>query len=319
MAKLKGMMLTGDHSEYEREFAVAKGLFTEDWVDMSYVCLDDVEVVAADAHDGKVRAAGEVYDLPDFVVVMTVEERSQYQLKAVLRMFETLGVVCVNTYDSIEAAGDKLYSFQIAKSAVPEVRIPDTVLVTDRTDPGRLAEVLGLPMVLKVMHGFQGRGVCLVRDMQELRSMLGMLTAAEYGDQVIAQRAVMSSKGRDLRVVVAAGQVITAFVRHNEGDFKSNLHQGGSIEPFTPSQELADMSVRLAEAFGLKMGSIDYLFGEDEGEFYLCEVNSIPGISYLFRAQAQGDTGLVSRFMDMPKAILRREGLLRGPGDAVMQ
>ncbi len=310
MGKLKGMMLIGDHSDFEREFAVAKGLFTDDWVDMSYVCLDDVEVVAVDSVDGKVRAAGETYDLPDFVLVMTVEERSQYQLKAVLRMFETLGVVCVNTYDSIEAAGDKLYSFQIAKMAVPEISIPDTVLVTERTEPERLAEMLGLPLVLKVMHGFQGRGVCLVRDLQELKSMIGMLTAAEYGDQVIAQKAVMSSKGRDLRVVVAAGEVVTSFVRHNEKDFKSNLHQGGSIEPFSLPEDLAERSVRLAEAFGLKMGSIDYLFGENEGEFLLCEVNSIPGISYLFRAQAQGDAALVSRFMEMPKAILRREGLL---------
>lgn len=310
MGILKGMMLIGDHSDFEKEFAVAKGLFTEDWVDMAYVELDDVEVSARDSFDGRIRVGGEEHDLPDFVVVMTVEERSQYQLKAVLRMFETLGVVCVNTYDSIEAAGDKLYSFQLAKRAVPELGIPDTVLVTDRTDPERLAEMLGFPMVLKVMHGFQGRGVSLVRDMHELRSMIGMLTAAEYGDQVIAQEAVMSSKGRDLRVVVAAGEVVTAFVRHNEDDFKSNLHQGGSIEPFVPPTELAETSVRLADAFGLKMGSIDYLFGEREGEFLLCEVNSIPGISYLFRAQAQGDTALVSRFMDMPKAILRREGLL---------
>lgn len=307
---MRGILLTGDHSAYEREFQMAKVVFDDPTYEMIPVDFNDIEVMAQDDFDGRIYVRGEPMDCPDFVFVMTVEERETYQLKAVLRMFETLGVHCINTYEAIEAAGDKLYSFQVAKAAVPEVRIPRTMLVTDRTGVEEIGRRIGYPMVMKIMHGFQGRGVCLVESERELKGILGMVTAADFGDQIIVQEAVMSSKGRDLRVVVAAGEMVTAFVRHNDGDFKSNLHQGGYIEPFDPPQELVDMSLRIADACGLKLGSIDYLFGEGEGEFLLCEVNSVPGISYVFRAQQEGDTALVERFMSMPRRILRKEGLL---------
>lgn len=230
---------------------------------------------------------------------MTAEERETYRLKAVLRMFETLGALCVNTYDAMERAGDKLYSLQLAKRAVPEVRIPRTMLLTDATDLEDAVARIGFPMVMKVMHGYQGRRVCLIEDARELSNIVGMMATAPYGDQVILQEAITSSKGRDLRVVVAAGEVVTSFVRRNDGEFKSNLHQGGGIERYDPPEELKEQSVRIAEAFGLRMVSVDYLFGDDGG-FYLCEVNSIPGISYLFKAQEEGDTELVERFMSMP-------------------
>ena len=241
---------------------------------------------------------------------MTTEERETYQLKAVLRMFETLGVPCVNTYDAIEKAGDKLYSFQIAKRAVPGISIPDTMLVGDNTTVADIADRIGFPLVMKIMHGYQGRGVCLIEDESELKNILSVVKAAPFGDQILVQKAVTSSKGRDLRVVVAAGELVCAFVRHNDKDFKSNLHQGGYIESFDPPAELVEQSIALADAFGLKMGSIDYLFGEKEGEFLLCEVNSVPGISYVFKAQSEGDDELVRRFFSMPKKILHREGIL---------
>ena len=192
----------------------------------------------------------------------------------------------------------------------PGIRIPDTMLVGPNTSLDSIAERIGFPLVMKIMHGYQGRGVCLVNGMGELKSILDMVMAAPFGDQIIVQRAIQSSKGRDLRVVVGAGELVYAFVRHNDSDFKSNLHQGGYIEPYQPPQELVEQSIRLADAFGLKTGSIDYLFGENEGEFYLCEVNSVPGISYVFKAQKEGDDELVRRFFSMPKKILHREGLI---------
>ena len=307
---MKGIMITGDYSQFMREFEMAKTLFSSQGLDVDFVDYNDIEVTAMDTFDGRVRIRGEMVECPDFVFIMTTEERETYQLKAVLRMFDTLGVVCVNTYDAVEKAGDKLYSFQIAKQAVPGIRIPDTMLVGPNTSLDSIAERIGFPLVMKIMHGYQGRGVCLVNGMGELKSILDMVMAAPFGDQIIVQRAIQSSKGRDLRVVVGAGELVYAFVRHNDRDFKSNLHQGGYIEPYQPPQELVEQSIRLADAFGLKTGSIDYLFGENEGEFYLCEVNSVPGISYVFKAQKEGDDELVRRFFSMPKKILHREGLI---------
>lgn len=307
---MRGMMITGDYSQFMKEFEMVNTLFSSQGLEMDFVDYDDIEVVALDRFDGRIHVKGEEVDCPDFVFVMTTEERETYQLKAVLRMFETLGVPCVNTYDAIEKAGDKLYSFQIAKRAVPGIRIPDTMLVGDNTTVGDIADRIGFPLVMKIMHGYQGRGVCLIEDESELKNILSVVKAAPFGDQILVQKAVTSSKGRDLRIVVAAGELVCAFVRHNDKDFKSNLHQGGYIESFDPPAELVEQSIALADAFGLKMGSIDYLFGERDGEFLLCEVNSVPGISYVFKAQSEGDDELVRRFFSMPKKILHREGIL---------
>ena len=307
---MRGMMITGDYSQFMREFEMVNTLFSSQGLEMDFVDYDDIEVVALDRFEGRIHVKGEEVDCPDFVFVMTTEERETYQLKAVLRMFETLGVPCVNTYDAIEKAGDKLYSFQIAKRAVPGISIPDTMLVGDNTTVADIADRIGFPLVMKIMHGYQGRGVCLIEDESELKNILSVVKAAPFGDQILVQKAVTSSKGRDLRVVVAAGELVCAFVRHNDKDFKSNLHQGGYIESFDPPAELVEQSIALADAFGLKMGSIDYLFGEREGEFLLCEVNSVPGISYVFKAQSEGDDELVRRFFSMPKKILHREGIL---------
>ncbi len=307
---MRGMMITGDYSQFMKEFEMVNTLFSSQGLEMDFVDYDDIEVVALDRFDGRIHVKGEEVDCPDFVFVMTTEERETYQLKAVLRMFETLGVPCVNTYDAIEKAGDKLYSFQIAKRAVPGISIPDTMLVGDNTTVSDIADRIGFPLVMKIMHGYQGRGVCLIEDESELKNILSVVKAAPFGDQILVQKAVTSSKGRDLRVVVAAGELVCAFVRHNDKDFKSNLHQGGYIESFDPPAELVEQSIALADAFGLKMGSIDYLFGEKEGEFLLCEVNSVPGISYVFKAQSEGDDELVRRFFSMPKKILHREGIL---------
>ena len=179
---MKGIMITGDYSQFMREFEMAKTLFSSQGLDVDFVDYNDIEVTAMDTFDGRVRIRGEMVECPDFVFIMTTEERETYQLKAVLRMFETLGVVCVNTYDAVEKAGDKLYSFQIAKQAVPGIRIPDTMLVGPNTSLDSIAERIGFPLVMKIMHGYQGRGVCLVNGMGELKSILDMVMAAPFGD-----------------------------------------------------------------------------------------------------------------------------------------
>ena len=255
---------------------------------------------------------GERVPLPDFVSVRAfgLDAGENYRMKAVLRMLEDRGVLCVNPSACKDITSDKLLTFQVASRVIPDVRMPKTLLVTPGMSAETVAREIGYPVVLKVLHGEGGTGITLAQTEGELKSVLKLFNSVPFGDQLIAQEAIMSSKGRDLRVVVGAGELVYAFVRHNDGDFKSNLHQGGYIESFDPPAELVEQSIALADAFGLKMGSIDYLFGEKEGEFLLCEVNSVPGISYVFKAQSEGDDELVRRFFSMPKKILHREGIL---------
>lgn len=294
--------MAGDYSAYEREIAMAKQLFAKLNIDIEIINFNDVNVIASDDPNGKIIVNGEEVDYPDFVLVVTVDERDDYKFRAVLRMFETLGINCINTVDSIEKAADKIYSFQIAKQFVPEIKLPKTILISPDVSLDFIEEEIGFPLVLKIMDGNQGKGISLVQTKKELDNILNVVTASEFGQELMVQEAILSSKGRDIRVIVVGGEVIHSFSRYNENDFKSNLHQGGSLDTFNPPQSLIDTSIKLADAFGLKLGSIDYLFGENEDEFYLCEVNSVPGISYIFNAQSKGDDELIKKVLS---AILR--------------
>jgi gamma-F420-2:alpha-L-glutamate ligase len=293
----RGFLLAGDYSAYEKEMQMSKQLFAKLGIEIDIVDFNDINVIASDNPEGKVFIRGKEVDYPDFVMVVTVDERDDYKFRAVLRMFETLGINCINTVDAIEKAGDKIYSFQIANQFVPEIKMPKTILISPDVPMEMIEEQVGFPLVLKIMDGNQGRGVGLIQTKEELENILNIVTASEFGQELMVQEAILSSAGRDIRLVVAGGEVIHSFVRRNDDDFKSNLHQGGSLETFEAPQSLIDSSIKLADAFGLKLGSIDYLFGENEDEFYLCEVNSVPGISYIFDAQSKGDDQLIQKVL----------------------
>lgn len=293
----RGFLLAGDYSAYEKEMQMSKQLFAKLGIEIDIVDFNDINVIASDNPEGKVFIRGKEVDYPDFVMVVTVDERDDYKFRAVLRMFETLGINCINTVDAIEKAGDKIYSFQIANQFVPEIKMPKTILISPDVPMEMIEEQVGFPLVLKIMDGNQGRGVGLIQTKEQLENILNIVTASEFGQELMVQEAILSSAGRDIRLVVAGGEVIHSFVRRNDDDFKSNLHQGGSLETFEAPQSLIDSSIKLADAFGLKLGSIDYLFGENEDEFYLCEVNSVPGISYIFDAQSKGDDQLIQKVL----------------------
>lgn len=302
---MKGLLLTGDQSGFEKEMEYVIGMFKKLGYDVDVANIYDINVIVEDDFSGKISIADEIIDVPDFVIVSAVRERETYQIKAVLRMFESLGVVCINSIEAIEKTGDKLYSFQIAKKSVPEVKIPKTMYVNKNTPIDKIASEIGFPLVLKIMYGFQGKGVSLINSKEELENVLDIIFASDFGDEIIAQQAILSSVGKDIRVVVGAAEVIHAFMRTNENDFKSNIHQGGLLKTFEPPQSLINIAIKLADVFDLKLGSIDFLVGENEDEFYLCELNSVPGISYLFEAEEKGNEELIERFASIPKKILQ--------------
>ena len=300
----KGFFLTGDYSGFEKEINMIKEMLDDAGIIVDIVDFNDINVFAVDDFDGKIFINGEETDCPDFIYPGVVRERDVYKFKAVLRMFETLGVKCVTTVDAIDKVADKIYSFQLAKQYVPEIKIPKTLLISPDVSMDLIEREIGFPLVLKIMDGSQGKGVCLVNSEDELENILTIVTASEFGQELMVQEAILSSKGRDIRLVVGGGQLIHSFSRYNEGSFKSNIHQGGSLQTFDAPQSLIDVSVKLIDSFGLGLGSIDYLFGETEDEFYLCELNSLPGISYIFAAKESGDTEVIDRYTNAIKRSL---------------
>lgn len=300
---MRGILIVNDNPEVMKAVERAVGMYETFGLNMDIVDYTDIAVTTGDEAEGELIVNGERVPMPDLAIVAAVNigDNYPYQLMAILRMLETRGVVCINPYDAIEKARDKIYSMQLAKQAAPEVLVPRTMLVTPDMTAEDIGGFIGYPMVLKIMHGSQGKGVTLVESPEALGNVLDVVVASEFGDQIIAQQAIMSSHGRDLRVLLAAGKVCHAFVRCNDSSFKSNIHQGGYFEEFDVPDSLKRTSEAIAKAFGLKMCSVDYLFGENEGEFYLCEVNSSPG---------QGYPGSERIMVESMKTILSDEGLI---------
>lgn len=271
-------------------------------VGIELVCFEDIIPMAAD--DGMLYLKGEKVACPDFVFVRAFKTRGkESQFEAVMNTLENLGAVCVNPIEARRMTTDKLLCFQVVRSKVPEALVPKTMLVTADVDAETVGRIIGFPLVLKVMHGSKGLGVTLVKDEGTLDAILNTVLAAPFADQLLAQQAIMSSQGRDVRVTVAFGQVIASYERVNEGSFRSNIHQGGHYEDFEPSQELADVAVRISDALGLKMGGIDFLFGEGPGEFWFCEANSLVGLSEVLKANKNGDLSKFSNYSELWKML----------------
>ena len=278
-------------------------------ISMKAVCFEDVvTTVRGEDNDSVILSNGDRIPRPDVVFprVFGLDAEENYRLKSVLRMFENMGALCINPPGCKDITADKMLTFQVVSRVVPAGMIPRTMLVTGDVDPKVVGDYVGYPVVLKVLHGEGGKGVILVRDEAELKNILKLLSASPMTDQVIAQQAIMSSKGRDLRIVVINGKAVDAIVRCNPGSFTSNVHQGGHVEFCDPPEQLKEIAVRVADAIGILFGSVDFLFGEKEGEFYLCEANSSVGLPDLMDGSRDARP-YVEGLMGLLKEVERRK------------
>ncbi len=274
--------------------------YLNDSIDVELVFLEDIIPYVSDDYNGKILLKDGEVDCPDYVFVRAFDLGDrQYQLNAILDMFEQLGVVCINSTETKHITSDKLLTLQIANSVCENIKIPKTILVTPDISAGTIGEIIGFPLVIKLMHGSKGKGVSLIKSEKELDNLLSMVFAAPFDDQILAQEAIQSSRGKDLRLTFAFGKCFDSFVRVNDTDFKSNVSTGGHIEKIDVPQFLIDDSLKFAEAIDLKLGSIDFLFGEKEDEFYLCEANSTIGMPYIMDGFKDGNLESIEQFKNL--------------------
>jgi ribosomal protein S6--L-glutamate ligase len=199
---------------------------------------------------------------------------------SVVRQLEALGVPLVNGSSAIARSRDKLAALQ--QLAAAGVRIPRTVLARGGGDVKELvAEVGGLPAILKLIQGTQGVGVMIAHSEAEVTSILGTLW--ELGQEILLQEFVAESKGRDLRGLVVGDRVVGAMRREaKRGEFRSNLHRGGAGTAIALPPEYAEAAVRAAQVLGLDVAGVDLLESKD-GPMVL-ELNSSPGFEGLEKA-----------------------------------
>jgi ribosomal protein S6--L-glutamate ligase len=193
---------------------------------------------------------------------------------AVVRQFEMADVFTLNSSDGISRSRDKLRSMQILSRS--GVGLPTTSFAHSIQDVNGILDIVGgTPVVVKLLEGTQGLGVVLAETKKAAESVIGAFRQLDAN--ILVQQFIKEAGGADIRAFVVGGKVAAAMRRQGApGDFRSNLHRGGSAEmiKLTPSER--STAVRAAKAHGLNVAGVDLLQSE-EGPMVL-EVNSSPGL-----------------------------------------
>ncbi len=193
---------------------------------------------------------------------------------AVVRQFEQMDVYTPNTANGIANSRDKLRAIQILSRH--NIGMPATTFARDRADVlPAIERVGGAPVVIKLLEGTQGIGVILAPDTKVAEAIIETLQSTKQN--VLIQRFVKESRGRDIRALVVGDRVVAAMRRVAQGDeFRSNVHRGGQVEPVQLDADYEETAVRSAQIMGLRVAGVDMLEGEKGPQ--VMEVNSSPGL-----------------------------------------
>lgn len=191
----------------------------------------------------------------------------------VVRHFEAMGVFSVASSEGIMHSRDKWTSFQIlAKHNIP---IPKTIFASFFEFEEQLKTFEGKPIIIKLLEGTHGEGVILTESTQNALATIEALNAA--GVKFLLQEYIEESKGADIRAIVVDGVVVAAMKRKcKAGDFRSNLHRGGSSEIIELSSAEEKIAIKAAKALNLGFCGVDILQSKN-GPLVL-EINSTPGL-----------------------------------------
>jgi ribosomal protein S6--L-glutamate ligase len=217
---------------------------------------------------------------------------------SVVRQFEQMGIHVQNDSLSIARSRDKLRAIQVFSRH--DIGIPPTVFVRDHDEilPA-IRRVGGVPVIVKLLEGTQGVGVILAESEKVAETIVQTLTSAKQN--VLIQKFVKESKGQDVRAFVVGDHVVAAMRRKAApGEFRSNVHRGGSVEPFNLDAEYERTAIRAAQIMGLRIAGVDML-PSDSGPQVL-EVNSSPGLEGIERATGIDVAGAVLE--DLERQVL---------------
>jgi ribosomal protein S6--L-glutamate ligase len=197
-----------------------------------------------------------------------------YYGTAVVRQFQEMNVYCANTSHGILNSRDKLRSLQILSRH--HIGIPRTTFVKDKRDVlPAIERVGGAPVVIKLIEGTQGIGVLLADTVKQAESIIELLQSQKQN--VLIQKFVAESKGKDIRAFVVGDRVVAAMRRVAQGqEFRSNVHRGGKAEAVDLDPAYLETAVRCTQIMGLNVAGVDMLEGKDGPQ--VMEVNSSPGL-----------------------------------------
>lgn len=260
----------------------------------------DVEVIDAlrcymniTANKPQIHYKGRILDGYD-AIIPRIGASVTFYGTAVLRQFEMMGVYPLNESVAISRSRDKLRTMQLLSRK--GVGMPVTGFAHSPDDVDDLIEAVGgAPLVIKLLEGTQGVGVVLA----ETHSAASSVIEAFHGlnANILVQEFIEEAKGADIRCFVVGGKVIAAMKRQGkEGEFRSNLHQGGSatLVKITPAER--STAIKAAKVMGLNVCGVDLLRSNDGP--VVMEVNSSPGLEGIEEASAKNIAGMIIEFLE---------------------
>jgi ribosomal protein S6--L-glutamate ligase len=234
-------------------------------------------------------------ELEDFdAVIPRIGASVTFYGTAVLRQFEMLGVYPLNESVAISRSRDKLRSLQLLSRK--GIGLPVSGFANKPDDIDDLIKMVGgAPLVIKLLQGTQGIGVVLAETKSAAKSVIESFLGLNAS--VLVQQFIKEAEGADIRCFVVGEKVVAAMKRQGaEGEFRSNIHRGGSASLVTITSEERKTALRAANTMGLNVCGVDIL-RSDNGPVVM-EVNSSPGLEGIEKATEKDIAGDVIRFIE---------------------
>lgn len=213
---------------------------------------------------------------------------------AVVRQFEMMGTYCVNESVAITRSRDKLRSLQLL--ARKGIGLPVTGFAHDTSYTDDLIQLVGgTPLVIKLLEGTQGIGVVLAETPKAASSVIEAFRGLDAN--ILVQEFIQEAEGADIRCFVIGDKVVAAMMRKGkEGEFRSNLHRGGTASVVTITPEERSTATRAARIMGLNVAGVD-LLRSSHGPVVM-EVNSSPGLQGIEKATGKDVAGLIVEYIE---------------------
>jgi ribosomal protein S6--L-glutamate ligase len=193
---------------------------------------------------------------------------------ALVRQFESLGIFVANGSDAIGKSRDKLFSSQLFSQN--GIQIPITGFAKSPLDTTDMINMVnGAPLIIKLLEGTQGKGVVMAENAKAAESVINAFKSLQAN--ILVQEYIKEAGGKDIRCFVIDGKVVASIQREaTKGEFRANLHQGGTASVVRVTGEEKKMAVKAAKVLGLQIAGVD-IIRSNKGPLVL-EVNSSPGL-----------------------------------------
>ncbi|MFA5327862.1 MAG: 30S ribosomal protein S6--L-glutamate ligase [Prolixibacteraceae bacterium] len=208
---------------------------------------------------------------------------------ALIRQFESLGIFCANSWEAISKSRDKLFSSQLF--SMNGIQIPITGFANSPLETNDLINMVnGAPLIVKLLEGTQGKGVVLAENSKAAESVINAFKSLKAN--ILVQEFIKEAGGKDIRCFVIDGKVVASIQREAaKGEFRANLHQGGTATVIKITPEEKKLAVKAAKVLGLSIAGVD-IIRSNKGPLVL-EVNSSPGLEGIEQASGKDIAGMI--------------------------